>query len=97
MNEYGRALMEASDQNKSLLRNLNVDLMKKTLQEKRAYYYRLLCKKDIHFLPYSKDTIRDAIEFLLQRSQDEADPYVNALKRGLMSLDDFIDFSHIES
>lgn len=89
--------MEASDQNKSLLRNLNVDLMKKTLQEKRAYYYRLLCKKDIHFLPHSKDTIRDAIEFLLQRSQDEPDQYINSLKYGLMSLDDFIDFSHIES
>ena len=97
VNEYGRAIVEASDQNKSLLRNLNVDLMKKTLQEKRVYYYRLIDKLDIHFLPYSKDTIRDALDFLLQRSQDQPDTYINSLKCGLMTLDDFIDFSHIES
>ena len=97
VNEYGQAITEASEQNKRLVENLNADSMKKILQEKGADYYRLMGKFDIHSLPYSKEIIADAIEFLLQHSQYEPDPYVGTLQRGLMYLDDFIDFSAIES
>ena len=96
VNEYGRALQDATQQNKSITdENLNADSLK-SFREKGAIYYRYLGYLDISFLPYSKEIIREAIEFLLQHSQDETDPRIEQLRGGLLLLDNFIDFSHIE-
>ena len=88
VNEFGQAIMEANEHNKRLVANLNGEAIAQAVKEGRADYYRLLLlnKFDINFLPYNKEIIRDAIEFLLQASPDDA-----LLVRGLIYLDDFID------
>ena len=52
VNEYGRALQDATQQNKSITdENFNADSLK-SFREKGAIYYRYLGYLDISFLPY---------------------------------------------
>lgn len=94
VNEYGKVLMEATELNKSKVeefgKKIDGDSLKE-LQDKRAIFYHLQNKFDIRLLPYEKNTIKEAIESLMQ---DETDVNrIEQLKVGLLYLDDFIDFS----
>ena len=98
VNEYGKALMEATELNKRKVeefgKKIDSDSLKE-LQDKKAIFYHLQNKFDIRLLPYDKDTIKEAIESLMQ---DETDVNrIEQLKVGLLYLDDFIDFSQIDS
>ena len=101
VNEYGRALQDATQQNKSITdENFNADSLK-SFREKGAIYYRYLGYLDISFLPYSKEIIREAIEFLLWwflhvHAFDATDKRITILTTGLIFLNDFIDFNNIE-
>ena len=90
--------MEATELNKRKVeefgKKIDGDSLKE-LQDKRAIFYHLQNKFDIRLLPYDKNTIKEAIESLMQ---DE--PNVNRkeqLKVGLLYLDDFIHFSQFDS
>ena len=98
VNDYGQALMEATELNKRKVDEFSKNLDSaslKTLQEKKGIYYHLQNKFDIRLLPYDKEIIREALEFLLQ---DETDANrIEQLMIGLLYLDDFIDFSQFNS
>ncbi|MBC8200291.1 MAG: hypothetical protein H8E80_09675 [Desulfobacteraceae bacterium] len=94
VNEYGEALMEATELNRRKVeeysKNINRDSINE-LADKKAIFYHLQNKFDIRLLPYDKNTIKEAIESLIQ---DETDvKKIEQLKVGLSYLDDFIDFS----
>jgi len=75
-------------------KKIDGDLLKE-LQDKRAIFYHLQNKFDIRLLPYDKNTIKEAIESLMQ---DETDVNrIEQLKVGLLYLNDFIDFSQFDS
>lgn len=105
VNDYGQALMKATELNKRKVdeffsKNKNLDLaslksMQESLQENKAIYYHLQHKFDIRLLPYDKEIIREALEFLLQDETDTST--IEQLKNGLLFLDDFIDFSKFGS
>lgn len=63
--------------------------------DKKAIFYRLQGKYDIRLLPYDKNTIKEAIESLIKHEIDEN--FIEDLQRGLLYLDDFIDFSQYDS
>lgn len=94
VNDYGRALMEATELNKRKVDEFskNIDSASlKPLQEKKGIYYHLQNKFDIRLLPNDKEIIREALEFLLQ---DETNANrIEQLKKALVYLEDFIDFS----
>jgi hypothetical protein len=98
VNEYGKALMEATELNRRKVeeygKNINRDSIKK-LADKKAIFYHLQNKFDIRLLPYDKNTIKEAIESLLQDEKDLN--RIDQLKIGLLYLDDFIDFSQFDS
>lgn len=98
VNDYGQALMEASELNirkvEEFRENLNGETLK-SFNEKEAIYYHFQNKFDIRLLPYDKEIIREAIEFLLQDERDTS--RVEQLEAGLLFLDDFIDYSKFGS
>lgn len=98
VNEYGKALMEATELNKRKVeefgKKIDGDSLKE-LQDKRAIFYHLQNKFDIRLLPYDKNTIKEAIESLMQHETDVN--RIEHLKVGLLCLDDFIDFSQFDS
>ena len=98
VNDYGHALVEATELNKRKVDEFSKNLDSaslKSLQEKKDIYYHLQNKFDIRLLPYDKEIIREALEFLLQ---DETDANrIEQLKIGLLYLEDFIDFSQSNS
>ena len=98
VNEYGKALMEATELNKRKVeefgKKINGDSLKE-LQDKSAIFYHLQNKFDIRLLPYDKNIIKKAIESLMQ---DETDVNkIEQLKVVLSYLNDFIDFSQFNS
>ena len=98
VNEYGKALLEATELNRRKLEEFGEKIDRdslKELQDKKAIFYHLQNKFDIRLLPYDKNTIIEAIELLMQ---DETDVNrIEQLKIGLLYLDDFIDFSQFDS
>lgn len=97
VNEYGQAIMEATELNKRKVEEFGKKIETssvKALQDKKAIYYNLMNKFDIQLLPYGKNTIKEAIELLLK---DETDANrIEQLRIGLLYLDDFIDFTDLE-
>ena len=98
VNEYGKALMEATELNRRKVeeysKNINRDSIKE-LADKKAIFYHLQNKFDIRLLPYDKNTIKEAIESLMQDEKDIN--RIDQLKIGLLYLDDFIDFNQFDS
>ncbi|MBU4185352.1 MAG: hypothetical protein KKI12_01495 [Proteobacteria bacterium] len=97
VNEYGQAILEATELNKRKVKEFGekVDTSSaKALQDKKAIYYHLMNKFDIRLLPYDKNTIKEAIELLLENETDEN--RIEQLRTGLLYLDDFIDLSDLE-
>ena len=98
VNDYGQALMEVSELNirkvEEFRENLNVETLK-SFNEKEAIYYHFQNKFDIRLLPYDKEIIREAIEFLLQDETDTS--RIEQLEAGLLFLEDFIDYSKFSS
>ena len=98
VNDYGLALQRASEINKSemerLLKDLNngkesLDEVAKGLKQGQGRYHKLFTLKvDQSLLPYSKETIREAIELLLQYDRDPNN--IRLLKEGLRYLDSFV-------
>ncbi|MBW1729365.1 MAG: hypothetical protein JRH08_15350 [Deltaproteobacteria bacterium] len=98
VNDYGLALQRASEINKSemerLLKDLNngkdsPDEVAKGLKQGQGRYHKLFTLKvDQSLLPYSKETIREAIELLLQYDRDPNN--IRLLKEGLRYLDSFV-------
>jgi uncharacterized membrane protein len=90
--------MEATELNKRKVeefgKKIDGDSLKE-LQDKRAIFYHLQNKFDIRLLPYDKNTIKEAIESLMQYETDVN--RIEHLKVGLLCLDDFIDFSQFDS
>lgn len=98
INVYGKAIMVASELNNKIVeefgKNIDAD-SRKELWEKKSNFYHLLNKFDIRLLPYDKCTIREAIESLMKDEIDAKN--IEQLKIGLIYLDDFIDFSQLDS
>lgn len=112
VNEYGKAIMEATELNKRKVEEFRKKTddnslydSRKEFQDKSAIFYHLQNKFDIRLLPYDKNTIKEAIEYLIQNDtdvkwleQNETDViWIEQLKIGLLFLDDFIDFSQFDS
>ena len=102
VNEYGKAIMEATELNKRKVEEFRKKTddnslydSKKEFQNKRAIFYHLQNKFDIRLLPYDKNTIKEAVEYLIQNDTDVK--WLEQLKIGLLFLDDFIDFSQFDS
>ena len=98
VNEYGKAIMEATELNKRKIEEFgkkNDSNSLKELQENNAIFHHLQNKFDIRLLPYDKNTIREAIEALMQG--ETAVNKIEQLKVGLLYLDDFINFSQFDS
>ena len=97
VNEYGKALMEATELNKKKVEEFGKKIDSNSLkefQDKKPIFYHLQNKFDIRLLPYDKNTIKEAIELLLK---DETDAKrIEQLRIGLLYLDDFIDFPDLE-
>jgi hypothetical protein len=103
VNDYGKALMEATEINKRKLKEFMEILHTDTLKALKylasepveSINYPFQNKFDIRLLQYDKEKIREAIELFLQ---DETDPNrIEQLKAGLLFLDDFIDYSKFVS
>jgi hypothetical protein len=97
VNEYGRAIMEASELNKRKFAEFEKNIDTKSAKEllgNKASYYQLQNKFDNRLLPYDKQTIKESIELLLNDETDVS--RIEQLKIGLLYLDDFIDFSEFE-
>jgi hypothetical protein len=98
VNEYGQAIMAASELNKRKVQNFTKNLNSasvKALNERQAIYHHLQNKFDMHLLSHDKEIIREALEVLLK---DEIDSHkIEQLRTGLLLLDDFIDYSKFES
>jgi len=97
VNEYGQALMEATENKKEKCKgfyNNDPDAMKE-FQEKGAIFYHLSGKFDIKYLPYDISVIEEAISILVKNETDKN--RIDDLKRGLIYLPNFIDFSDFET
>ena len=97
VNEYGAALFNASEHNRKIVNEFmkkikEPDFDKTSLTNRLKYQFAN--KFDIQFLPYGKDQIRQAIEYML-RDEDDVDK-VEKLRAGLVLLDDFINFDELE-
>lgn len=96
-NDYGQALMECNEINKrkhkEFMEMLDVD----TLKALQSFDEPFQNKFDIRLLPYDKEKIREAIEFLLQYVDETDTTRIGLLETGLLFLDDFIDYSKLGS
>ncbi|RLB13192.1 MAG: hypothetical protein DRG63_10665 [Deltaproteobacteria bacterium] len=97
VNDYGRALEAVNQINREKFSRLITDLneerilpeeVAQSLEKRKGPYYDLLTMKaDASLLPYPKERIREAIEFLLRIDKDPSN--ISLLKAGLEYLDYF--------
>jgi hypothetical protein len=96
INQYGDVLFKASEHNKKIVNEFFTKIespeFDKSLLTTRIKY-QLMNKYDIKLLPYRKEKIKEAIEFMLKNEKDC--DRAEILKGGLLYLDDFIDIDDL--
>jgi len=99
INEYGNAITLASEINKrkvqEFFKNSDANSKAKFLNDKYDIYYRLQNKFDLSLLPYKKETIKQALVYLLKIETNQEKK--EQLKTGLLYLKDFIDYDKFKS
>jgi len=97
VNEYGRAIIEATELNRRKVAEFQESIDENSIKDfvnEKAIWYHLQNKFDIRLLPYDKQTIKEAIELLLKDETDKTK--IEQLKIGLMFLNDFVEYSGLE-
>lgn len=98
VNEYGAVLHNASENNKKIMDEFFQNIKKPDFDRSfltNRLKYQLMNKFDKKLLPYRKEQIKEAIEFMLRDEKDN--DRAEILKAGLLFLDDFIDIDDLEN